>query len=426
MGVAIRFENVSKQYRLGEIGTGTISRDLERAWAKFRGRPDPFALVGATGDREIAGDDYVWAVKDLSLDVHKGEVLGVIGRNGAGKSTLLKLLSRVTAPTRGVIKVKGTIASLLEVGTGFHPELTGRENIDLNGVILGMKRSEIRRRLDEIVEFSGCAKYIDTPVKRYSSGMVVRLGFSVAAHLDCETLIVDEVLAVGDIDFQQRCIQKMQDVSASGRTILLVSHNMGTLARLCNRCAILNLGRLDFLGNTSAAIDRYLLENSQLPATAELSDVEQRSGSGRARFRQFWMEDSEGTPCHSVASGDTASLCFTLCRTGDPVEHVDVGFSIHQINGEIVTGMYSSVSGTEYSIADNELTVRCRIERLPLPPGRYTVAMRLVARTEELDWPRGKVAAFDVVEGDFYQSGRPNPLDGVKFLVTGNWSAGER
>ncbi len=256
--------------------------------------------------------------------------------------------------------------------------------------------------------------------------MVVRLGFSVAAHLDCETLIVDEVLAVGDMDFQQKCIQKMHDVSASGRTILLVSHNMGTLARLCDRCAILVRGRLEYLGKTTTAIDRYLEENFKLPASAELSTFEQRSGSGRVRFRRFWIENAEGFSCHSVASGDALAFCFTLQRNGDPVEHVDVGFSIHETNGEIVTGMYSSVTGTDYSVDQQELVVRCRIERLPLPAGRYTIAVRLVSRKEELDWPRGKVAAFDVVEGDFYESGRTNPLDNVKFLLTGNWTGGER
>lgn len=261
MPTAVSFSDVSKQYRLGEIGTGTLSRDLERAWARLRGKPDPFAKVGVINDRSQAGGEYVWALKDISFDVGQGEVLGVIGRNGAGKSTLLKLLSRVTAPTTGRIAAKGRIASLLEVGTGFHPELTGRENIYLNGAILGMRRNEIKRSLDAIVDFSGCAKYLDTPVKRYSSGMTVRLGFAVAAHLECEILVVDEVLAVGDAEFQRKCIGRMREISSGGgRTVLFVSHNMGTVSQVCNRVAILQEGRIAFTGDPQECISHYLNE----------------------------------------------------------------------------------------------------------------------------------------------------------------------
>ncbi len=429
MPIAVRFENVSKQYRLGQVGTGTISRDLERGWAKLRGRPDPYSTVGldrdpATADNHsaAAGADYVWAIKDLSLDVQQGEVLGIIGRNGAGKSTLLKLLSRVTAPTHGTIRIKGSIASLLEVGTGFHPELTGRENVFLNAAILGMNRNTTQSRFDEIVEFSGCSRYIDTPVKRYSSGMIVRLGFSVAAHLDCETLIVDEVLAVGDIDFQRRCIDKMQAVAAAGRTILLVSHNMTTMARMCDRCALLKDGRLDFLGTASAAIDRYLQENNDLLAAVDLDQYEPRSGSGRVRLQKFWIENDAGSLCSTFASGDTVCFCFSLRAGGDLVDKIDVGFSIHELDGEIVTGMYSAVAGHEYSVDGQPSTIRCRLDNLPLPEGRYTIAVRVVTRGEELDWPRGMIAAFDVVDGDFYGQGRPVSHQNLKFLVSALWS----
>ncbi len=241
MNSVIEVENLSKLYRLGEVGTGTIQHDLNRWWHRIRGKEDPYAKVGRVNDRaRKAGDvasaalpDYVWALKDVDFNVSQGEVLGIIGRNGAGKSTLLKLLSRVTAPTTGSIKVKGRIASLLEVGTGFHPELSGRENIYLNGAILGMHRHEITSKLDEIVEFSGCAAYLDTPVKRYSSGMYVRLAFGVAAHLDPEILIVDEVLAVGDAEFQKRCLSRMDKVSKQGKTVIFVSHNMGSVQTLC-------------------------------------------------------------------------------------------------------------------------------------------------------------------------------------------------
>ena len=257
--IAIKVEGLGKQYRLGEIGTGTISHDLNRWIARLRGKEDPFAKVGDANDRTTkGGSDYVWSLKDVDFEVKKGEVLGIIGRNGAGKSTLLKILSKVTAPTTGSIKVNGRIASLLEVGTGFHPELTGRENIFLNGAILGMTKSEIRSKFDEIVDFSGVERYIDTPVKRYSSGMYVRLAFAVAAFLEPEILIVDEVLAVGDAEFQKKCLGRMKDVSVNdGRTVLFVSHNMAAVKQLCTEGIILKNGTLDFSGSSSASIEHY-------------------------------------------------------------------------------------------------------------------------------------------------------------------------
>jgi lipopolysaccharide transport system ATP-binding protein len=229
--IAIKVENLSKAYQLGDFTTGTLSRDIDRWWAKVRGKEDPFLKIGEANNRAIKGtSDIVWSLKDINLEINQGDAIGIIGKNGAGKSTLLKVLSRVTSPTRGSIKVKGRIASLLEVGTGFHPELTGRENIYLNGAILGMRKKEIARKFDEIVDFSGVERYIDTPVKRYSSGMYVRLAFAVAAYLESEILIIDEVLAVGDAEFQKKCLGKMNEVSkGEGRTVLFVSHNLGTL-----------------------------------------------------------------------------------------------------------------------------------------------------------------------------------------------------
>ena len=258
---AIEFENISKQYRLGLVSTGTLSHDLNRFWqTKILRRDDPYLKVGETNDRAHKGhSDYVWALKDINFKVEQGDVVGIIGRNGAGKSTLLKLLSRVTAPTTGIIRAKGRIASLLEVGTGFHPEMTGRENIYMNGSIMGMSRSEITRKLDEIVDFSGCERYLDTPVKRYSSGMTVRLGFAIAAHLEPEILVVDEVLAVGDAEFQKKAIGKMQDVSrGEGRTVLFVSHNMGAVKSLCKRGIVLNQGNIAFDGTVEDAVQRYI------------------------------------------------------------------------------------------------------------------------------------------------------------------------
>ncbi|MBU0941563.1 MAG: ABC transporter ATP-binding protein [Bacteroidetes bacterium] len=257
--LAIKAENISKQYRLGEVGTGTISHDLNRFWHKLRGNEDPYLKIGESNDRSAKGSsDYVWSLKDINFEIEQGDAVGIIGRNGAGKSTLLKLLSKVTKPTTGSFKVNGRIASLLEVGTGFNPEMTGRENIYLNGAILGMRRSEITRKFDEIVDFSGVERYIDTPVKRYSSGMYVRLAFAVAAHLESEILIVDEVLAVGDAEFQKKCLGKMNDVSkGEGRTVLFVSHNMGAIQNLCNKGIVLDKGNSVFVGGQSEALDFY-------------------------------------------------------------------------------------------------------------------------------------------------------------------------
>lgn len=244
--IILKASNISKQYRLGLVGTGTLSHDINRLWHKIRGKKDPYLKIGAENDRALQSkSDYVWALKDINFEVKRGEILGIIGKNGAGKSTLLKILSRVTSPTTGSIKTKGRIASLLEVGTGMHPELTGRENIYLNGAILGMTKVEISSKIDEIVDFSGCKMYIDTPVKRYSSGMRVRLGFAVAAFLEPDILVIDEVLAVGDAEFQKKAIGKMQDISQSGgRTVLFVSHNMAAVQNLCNRVLILDKGKI--------------------------------------------------------------------------------------------------------------------------------------------------------------------------------------
>ncbi len=259
--IAIKFENISKQYRLGIIGTGTLSHDLKRWWTmNVCGKEDPYLKVDDTNSRSIKAESkYIWALRDINLEVRKGEVLGIIGKNGAGKSTMLKLLSRVTTPTTGTIRARGRIASLLEVGTGFHPELTGRENIYMNGSIMGMTKAEIVRKFDEIVYFAGVSKYIDTPVKRYSSGMTVRLGFAIAAHLEPEILVVDEVLAVGDAEFQKKAVGKMQDVSREeGRTVLFVSHNMTAVSNLCNNLCVLQDGLIDYLGNVYNGVEHYL------------------------------------------------------------------------------------------------------------------------------------------------------------------------
>jgi lipopolysaccharide transport system ATP-binding protein len=261
--IILKAENISKQYRLGQVGTGTLSHDLNRWWYKIRGKENPYLKIGDTNDRSTKGEsDYVWALKDINFEVERGEVLGIIGKNGAGKSTLLKILSRVTAPTTGSIKFGGRVASLLEVGTGFNGEMTGRENIYLNGAILGMTKKEIASKIDEIIEFSGCERYIDTPVKRYSSGMTVRLAFAVAAFLEPEILIIDEVLAVGDAEFQKKAIGKMQDISKQGgRTVLFVSHNMAAVKSLCTRGIVLEHGKVVFEGGIDESVARYYMSN---------------------------------------------------------------------------------------------------------------------------------------------------------------------
>lgn len=291
MGIAIKVENLSKAYQLGDFGTGTISRDLERYWARIRGKEDPFLKIGELNDRSVKGtSDVVWSLKDIEFEIEQGDAVGIIGRNGAGKSTLLKILSRVTSPTTGSIKVKGRIASLLEVGTGFHPELTGRENIYLNGAILGMRKAEIRRKFDAIVDFAGVERYIDTPVKRYSSGMYVRLAFAVAAHLESEILIVDEVLAVGDAEFQKKCLGKMGEVSkGEGRTILFVSHNMGGVKDLCNIGMLLANGQLDGIDDVDTTIKRY---NQLLSSTDNISNIFKGNLRERIHFEKIWINNS--------------------------------------------------------------------------------------------------------------------------------------
>ncbi|HUC79691.1 MAG TPA: ABC transporter ATP-binding protein [Flavisolibacter sp.] len=306
---AIHIENVGKLYRLGEVGTGTLSHDLNRWFAKIRGKEDPFAVVGETNDRTKKGSsDYVWALKDVNLDIKKGSAVGIIGKNGAGKSTLLKLLSKVTAPTTGSIKVNGRIASLLEVGTGFHPELTGRENIFLNGAILGMTKREIRRKFDEIVAFAGVERYIDTPVKRYSSGMYVRLAFAVAAHLESEILIVDEVLAVGDAEFQRKCLGKMGDVTQKeGRTVLFVSHNMAAIKNLCSSAALMKNGTMIATGHTGDIIDQYLSDGNEAERFIEWRK-EERPGTDELEVKSIKVLDSKRRHDSLLTTGDELSI----------------------------------------------------------------------------------------------------------------------
>lgn len=311
MSVAIKADNISKAYRLGEIGTGSLSKDLQRWWAKQRGQEDPFLKIGETNDRTNKGtSDVVWSLKDINFEIEEGDAVGIIGRNGAGKSTLLKILSKVTTPTIGHISGIGRIASLLEVGTGFHPELTGRENIYLNGAILGMRKKEIARKFDAIVDFSGVERYIYTPVKRYSSGMYVRLAFAVAAHLESEILIVDEVLAVGDAEFQKKCLGKMSDVSkGEGRTVLFVSHNMAAVKQLCNKGIVLKNGGLVFKGSQLEAVNYYQTSHDTNSYFEHEGQLEEAPGNEHIRILKFKVSPANGEVL-SISSGVDFELVF--------------------------------------------------------------------------------------------------------------------
>lgn len=385
----LKIENLSKQYRLGIVGTGTLSHDLNRWWHKIRGKGDPYLKIGEVNDRATSSNsEYVWALKDISFDVAKGEVLGIIGKNGAGKSTLLKLLSRVTGPTTGSIKSKGRIASLLEVGTGFHPELTGRENIYINGAILGMSKAEITSKIDEIVTFSGCERYIDTPTKRYSSGMTVRLAFAVAAHLEPDILIVDEVLAVGDAEFQKKAIGKMQDISNSdGRTVLFVSHNMAAVKSLCTRGIVLENGESVFEGTSTEAVDFYLSTGQNYKIENLINRID-RSGNGAITFKELSIFNEQETEVNEVITGTPANFKISFNRNRE-LEDKDFvfGLVIYDNKEQKVADFYSDEMGIVFdTIVDN--TVYLKLDRLMLRAGEYNVA--IVAQSLKM-----RATAFD-------------------------------
>ena len=377
---AIEFNHVGKQYRLGLVSTGTFSRDLSRWWAmNVLGKEDPFLKIGDTNIRSTKGEsEFVWALKDINFSVEQGDVVGIIGKNGAGKSTLLKLLSRVTAPTVGEINVCGRIASLLEVGTGFHPEMTGRENIYMNGAIMGMTKAEVTRKLDEIVDFSGCERYIDTPVKRYSSGMKVRLGFAVAAHLEPEILVVDEVLAVGDAEFQKKAIGKMQDVSkGQGRTVLFVSHNMAAVRSLCQKGVVLRDGMTDFIGTADEAINHYL--DSSTPQAEEqklMTECIQECKS----FLKISEIQINNTPYNStsLAQGQEVLDVLIKGKTQEPMK-CDIKLIIKKQDGTpMACYMEGRYKGHLYDIQPGDFTINRHI-RLPkyMADGVYTIDMFL-------------------------------------------------
>jgi len=420
----VLINKISKVYRLGEVGTGTISHDLNRWWSKIRGKEDPFAKVGVSNIRTEAAakNEYVYSLRDVSFEVEKGDVIGVIGRNGAGKSTLLKIISRITSPTGGEIKIKGRIASLLEVGTGFYPELTGREKVYMNGTFFGMTKKEIDNKFDEIMDFAGCLKYADTPVKRYSSGMKVRLGFAVAAFLEPEILIVDEVLAVGDAEFQRKAIGKMQDISnTSNRTVIFVSHNMASIESLCNKVVILNEGKVEFIGDTNEGIRRYIEFNQDVVRDVSLKDRKDRKGGDVFRFSeiQFFNEGQLISP-ESLGSGKKTSIkvFFETKLPEDSVIDISIGFL--SIRGVHLAACRSGVLSQQLKLSENKNFFICDFDRFPLKGGSYYLNVAVYYKNEMIDFVE-KATFINVLPGDYYGTGKipANNVEGV--LVDYKW-----
>ena len=391
--VILKVENVSKQYRLGLVGTGSIKDDLKRWWYQLKGKEDPFLKIGDSNDRSTKGEsDYVWALKDINFEVNKGEVLGIIGKNGAGKSTLLKILSKITSPTTGSIKFNGRIASLLEVGTGFHPELTGKENVYLNGAILGMTKAEISAKYDEIVAFSGCERYIDTPVKRYSSGMTVRLAFAVAAFLEPDILIIDEVLAVGDAEFQKKAIGKMQDISkGEGRTVLFVSHDLNAISQLCSRVILIDKGNIKEVGSVNDIINIYLSDHSK----SNFFKAKQNYNKPN-QILEINVFNNENKACSKFNYDESIYIDFKL-KLSDSVSIQNRSFFV-----TILDSKKRRIFSCENNFVSNKLNLR--IDPKTLVRGSYSIHAFInqakVARLDEVE----DVCFFNVIDNGSYLS----------------------
>jgi lipopolysaccharide transport system ATP-binding protein len=421
---AITLENVSKRYRYG--GTAPLSYNLRAditEWIKgsFRSGQKHHATLHEVQEKHLAeSPEYFWALKDINLDIKQGEVVGIIGRNGAGKSTLLKILSRITPPTTGMITYHGRVASLLEVGTGFHRELTGRENIFLNGSILGMKRSEIVGKLDEIIAFAEVEKFIDTPVKFYSSGMYVRLAFAVAAHLQPEILIIDEVLAVGDAAFQAKCLGKMGTVAKEGRTVLFVSHNMAAILKLCPRSLLLDKGTQIIDTDSQTAVAAYLRLVHQI-SSSPLTSRSDRKGNQRLKFTNYQLTDKSGQVLISAQSGQDVVMAFDYESKGNsPLQNVHIAIGVHDIYDDNLFHLSTSVGGSDFSTLPPKGRILCRLPRLPLQPGRYTYNLYSSIGGEIADWIQN-VGLINVEAGDFYGSGKLPPPQQGSFLVDHSW-----
>ena len=418
MSNVIEIEHLYKEYRLGLIGYGTLREDLQSWWARARGKEDPNSIL-FSGDQSGDGQalDHILALNDINLTVECGERLGVIGKNGAGKTTLLKILSRIASPTKGTARIKGRVASLIAVGTGFHPELTGRDNIYLNGSILGLRKFEIDKRFDEIVDFSGVEQFIDTPVKRYSSGMSVRLGFAVAAHLDPDVLIVDEVLAVGDASFQKKCLKKMDDVATEGRTILFVSHRLEFIADLCSRVVLLDSGQIIKKGLPREVIDFYYstIYSAMLTPLRERTD---RKGNGNFCFLDSWIENENGERVSILDSGRQAKFVMTYQINHEKVvSDLEIGVALHSQRVPMVADLQTSCVSTKLDFgARKSGKIECIIPRLPLNGGRfyYTLIARSKRTGGDIEDHIENVGYFDTKPGPFFMSG---PVPRHNFMV---------
>ena len=409
--IAIEFENVGKQYRLGLVGTGSLQHDINRWFqTSILGKEDPYLKIGEVNDRSTKGhSDYVWALKDISFKVERGDVVGIIGKNGAGKSTLLKLLSHITAPSTGHITYRGRIASLLEVGTGFHPELTARENIYMNGSIMGMTRHEIYRKLDEIVDFAGIERYLDTPVKRFSSGMTVRLGFAVAAFLEPEILVVDEVLAVGDAEFQKKAIGKMGEVASGGRTVLFVSHNMAAVRKLCKSGIVLQNGMIHYRGTANDAVDEYLKVYADNYEGLPLSEIPRTdTTNGLVRFVGYEFVDENNTPIEPHC-GKPLRIRLKV-NVSEDLDSVYVSAGIRTMLGEPIMTFPSDCTIDNFPLTKGEHYINLVIPKLPLTGGTYRLglwcsAKNLLSRTDCADYI-DNIIKLQVEADDFFHNGK--------------------
>lgn len=414
---AIKAEKISKLYRIG--GQARVNRTLRDTLVESAGRLNIFSRTNGNDRRE----SDLWALEDVSFEIQPGEVVGIIGRNGAGKSTLLKVLSRITEPTRGRVEIFGRIGSLLEVGTGFHPELSGRENIFLNGSMLGMSRSEIAGKFDEIVAFSEIEKFIDTPVKRYSSGMYVRLAFAVAAHLEPEILLIDEVLAVGDAAFQKKCLGKMSDIAKHGRTVLFVSHNTAAMLNLCERGIFIERGRVCEDGPIEPVIQRYL-KSLRAATPWDLTKFEDRQGRGRVRFSRVRFEDENGNAVEHGVSGRPLTIALDYEASEDrTIPNCRASVAFYDGLGQVLFNCSSELVITDPIDLPQKGTLKCTIPRLPLSQNQYLLSLFLESNREVEDWIQNAIE-LDVIDGDFYHTGRlyPEGWRGKGVLVDHQWS----
>ncbi len=424
--IAIKVENLSKLYKIGvrQQGYKTLRESIMGAlgapFQRLKKNPQSTLSHEPSAMSLEPSNDTIWALKDISFEVKRGEVVGIIGRNGAGKTTLLKILSRITEPTEGRVEIYGRVGSLLEVGTGFHPELTGRENVYLNGAILGMGKAEIERKFDEIVAFAEIEKFMDTPVKRYSSGMSVRLAFAVAAHLEPEILLVDEVLAVGDIAFQRKCVGKMEDVSMGGRTVLFVSHNLAMVENLCSRLILLEDGMKKLDGATETVISAYL-EGLRAFSSTGLRDRIDRRGTGEIRLTDAKVLDGQGSPVSEVASGRNCLLSITYqIPDGHRLSGVTFGMAFYSRGGHLFT-VSNELTGQVFDNLPQSGEVLCRIPRLPLAPGKYQFNIICRVRGAVADWITD-AGNLEVCEGDFFETGQLPPITHQGALVHHSWS----